>query len=301
VVDRSFSLSKFTDMLQASIDEILANTSPTEWDENHLSFSIVQRLREVFCNSSPIQVENGLIGLNAEAYKITGAIEQTHGDIAIVVHHMFDDRRELRGIGFYEAKASSVGINRYPAFDYRQLRRLVTSTPKLALLLYEQQSSSASSDPFNALVKDFRSDWRRQYDEGYRARTVEANLVVGLKDPNYAAHFYAEPFASHLVSRYLSGKDLDYSRPPLESLKRWLKVTKRSAPIIIAVRVIQADSSSFPELSILPPEIELPSGYEIIPSPTSSHSSRFTGDTLISQSLLPPSDVNDTTEKPKSD
>lgn len=256
--------------LQGDVDALLKATELTEWDENHLSILLVQSIREAFQYAGAVEVPSGLVGLHAEAYKVTGTVEQTHGDIAVVVRHIFANGPELRGIGFYEAKASD-SCGRYPAFKRRQLQRLLTSTPKLTLLLYEQTRSYASSDPFATWMNHERrpDDWL--LGKSVHTRALGANIVLGMRDPRLAADFYAEPFAFHLLSRYLSGRDLDYSRPPLESLERWLKVTRRAPPIIVVLTVVEREQSvpllEFPGYEVLPPLITPPT---LSPSESSS-------------------------------
>jgi len=216
------------------VDSALEAVEPTEWDENHLSILVVQSIREVLRRAGQIELETGLLRLAVEAYKFTGTPERCHGDIAVAIHHSLDDGRKIVGLGFYEAKAADM-YGRYPAFKLRQLKRLYSATPRLSLLLYERQYSTATSEPFGLGISPrARSDNRTLT---VRAQTVGANIVTHLKDPMWAAELYAESFGFHFVSRYLTGRDLDYSHPPAESLKRWLEKTKRAPPIVIALAV----------------------------------------------------------------
>lgn len=122
----------------------LERIDPTEWDENHISFSLARAVRAVF--SAAGQVHTGLadhpVHLHAEAYKATGALEKTHGDIVVAVTNSWCD---LTGLGFYEAKAAAPD-GRYPAFKMQQLRRLTSSTPRLSVLLYERDDLPVEDD-----------------------------------------------------------------------------------------------------------------------------------------------------------
>jgi hypothetical protein len=221
------------------VDIALDAVEPTEWDENHLSILVVQSIREVLRRAGQIELETGVLRLAVEAYKFTGTPERCHGDIAVAIHHFLDDGREITGLGFYEAKAADMN-GRYPAFKLRQLKRLFSATPRLSLLLYERMYSTATSEPFGlGIAPHSRSD---RQTRRVRARTVGANIVTHLKDPGRSAELYAESFGFHFVSRYLTGRDLDYSRSPAESLNRWLQKTKRAPPIVIALAVSNLES-----------------------------------------------------------
>jgi hypothetical protein len=244
--------------LQREVDRVLEGTEATEWDENHLSFRVVQTIRYVLRGTRNIEAPTGILGINVEAYKITGAAEQSHGDIAIVVRHVFRHRREAVGLGFYEAKAADE-YNKFPAFKLQQLQRLTTSTPRLAVLLYERHSAVASTDPFCVLPEEQERSWFAGDTQFVRARVVGSNLVLAAREPGAAANLYGEPFAYHLLSRYLSGRDLDYRKPVSQMLDKWLAVTKRSPPVVIALTVTQ------PAVEVVP--LVLP-GYEVLPPPT---------------------------------
>lgn len=221
--------------LQADVDRELGQVASTEWDENHLSLLVIQRVRRTLTEISRVTHGNGIVHLGAEAYKLTGTPERNHGDIAIAIQHIFSNGREIRGLGFYEAKASDGGF-RYPAFKFRQLQRLATATPRLSYLLYDRLGATACDDPFSVGLEQEASAYAMR-QRSVHARAVGANILYGVRDPFAAAAMYAETFGFHLVSRYFTGRDLDFSRPPADSLKRWLDTTKRAPPMVIALTV----------------------------------------------------------------
>jgi len=234
--------------IQKATDEIISNCPRTDWNENFITYKLIENLRNILSNYKlpgipDIFPENKFY---LEAYKLTGKAERSHGDIAIVVTRRFSNREELTsGVAFYEAKASGAASHdswQYPSFCAQQLRRLVTNTPKLNYLLYSKQRRKIGN-----------SDWPVIEDQNYRDEhshdgvyantiTVDANFLKNCKDINMAVNSIGIPFGSHFVSRVLSGRDLDYSRPVNETIKRWLKYTRNSTPIIISIYIQETPS-----------------------------------------------------------
>jgi hypothetical protein len=236
-----------TDLTRA-VENTLADIKPTEWDENHISFSIVQTIRDNLAGSSDAPRRDSIarpVFLKAEAYKLSGTIERTHGDIMMVVT---DIDRKLSGCGFYEAKAAD-HYGRYRAFNMRQLRRLTSSTPRLSLLLYEREQKPVSDDDFQ-----FARQCSDSLDKA-RVRVTGANSASRFRDPTFLS-LCPQTFGYHFVSRYLSGRDLDYSRKPLEALRRWLKITKRAAAFIVDVNL--SEIAPVPSVPLLPEYSPIP-------------------------------------------
>jgi hypothetical protein len=253
MTEKSDDFLSLSAKIQAAVDEEVSRVAPTEWDENHLSFLVVRSIRRTLAEVTSVTHNNGVIHLCAEAYKLTGTPERTHGDIAIAIQHVFGSGHEIRGLGFYEAKASDDWY-RYPAFKFRQLQRLAAATPRLSYLFYDRHAEPACDNPFAINIdhnstRPYRSRW-----PSVHARAVGANIIRGVRDPVTAARIYAEPFGYHLVARYFTGRDLDFSRPPADTLKRWLDATKRSPPIVIALAISELGSPTV--------QLQLP-GFEV--------------------------------------
>ena len=118
----------------------------------------------------------------------------------------------------------------YPAFDYQQLRRLSTKTPRLSYLFYSRHGGKADS-----------SDWptveASNHSSSFKVRTVDANLLRRVRNPSVAIQEYGLTFGYHFVQRILSGRELDYSRTPEQTVRRWLETTRRASAIIVSVAV----------------------------------------------------------------
>jgi len=136
IFDSLSSPQNLANQLQDTVDKIIQQCADVDWDENSLSYQVVRAIRfvlggYVFPNT---EYHSNISKFDIEAYKLTGPAEKAHGDIAIVVSRSFYKRsRPISGVGFYEAKASSLHRWGYPAFSIQQLRRC-NKHPKTFLL-----------------------------------------------------------------------------------------------------------------------------------------------------------------------
>lgn len=249
--------------IQNVVDSIISSCDDVDWSEDLISFNIVKELREVLAyyklpRMLNMEPENKF---NFEAYKLTGKAEQTHGDIAFVISRKIYGSKPVSGVAFYEAKASGIGYksDMYPSFNIQQLRRLVTHTPKLSYLLYNRKSRRVVNDKWPIFTSDSKG-----YENQVHAITIDANFLKQYRSISEASMAFGQSFGYHFVQRVLSGRDLDYSRPVDETIRRWLKHTKRSAPLIISVSVFEEKEEHFST------QLELP-GYEVVKFPEVSY------------------------------
>jgi hypothetical protein len=244
--------------LDYEVERLVASIESAEWDENSISYEIVKTIRQTLRRHSCIRQPQSIsrypqedrgsnLFLDVEIYKVTGAPEQAHGDIAVVVRNEVLHRA---GVGFYEAKAQGVAGN-FPAFSRRQFQRLSTNTPLLSLLLYQRQPGSVSTDMYGV----------PRIDQGLlgqnigRVRVFRANVIRLFGDPSNIP-WEAETFGSHFVRECLAGKALDYSRDPETAIRRWLSATKRTAPIVISITISRSLSAAEPHVSLSLPNME---------------------------------------------
>ena len=232
--------------IQSSVDAVVSNTHEADWSEDFLSRLLIMRIREALqAYGSEDQQSDSSHSFDLQAYKLTGNAEESHGDIAFIVTR-HTQLGPITGVGFYEAKASIDGYQ-YPAFKQQQLRRLCTSTPRLSYLFYCKKAGRADS-----------SDWPTIGDSDsspcFNVRTVDANYLRQVKDPNAALREYGLSFGYHFVQRILSGRELDYSRTPEQTVKNWLKVTRRSSALVVNIAI---QDSSLPPIQMRQQYIEI--------------------------------------------
>jgi DNA-dependent RNA polymerase auxiliary subunit epsilon len=230
--------------LQDTVDNIISQCPDVDWNEDHLSYQIVCAIRSVLCNYIIPNIENSsnIEKFDVEAYKLTGKAEQSHGDIAIVVSRLFHKgARPISGVGFYEAKASSLEkwSADYPAYSVQQLRRLVSHTPKLSYLLYDKEAQFSDSQEWPIFQESEDNVFKR---EKFHSRIVDANFLKQVRSLSNAAYLTSQSFGYHFVHKVLSGRELDYSRPPIETIRRWLCTTRRTSALVVSIAVREEDN-----------------------------------------------------------
>ena len=245
--------SELSSNIQDVVDRILSQCPDCDWQEDLLTFKVIEALRYVLADYKLPNIESPLAGakFDFEAYKLTGKAEQTHGDIAVIITRMFSDKtKPVSGVAFYEAKASGAHPDEtwlFPAFCVQQLRRLVSNTPKLNYLFYNKQSRHYNSTRWPGVHEDKEQSEMSGIYTGPKANaiTVDANFLKQYRDVNSALSNVGECFGSHFVERVLSGRDLDYSRSVDKTIRRWLKITRRASPIIISVSIYEEPGQTF--------------------------------------------------------
>jgi hypothetical protein len=245
--------------IQIAVDNMISSCPDPDWNENLLTYKLVEILRITLSYYKLPKCFNefSLQKFNVEAYKLTGSVEHSHGDIAIIVSKRFSNRSEpISGVAFYEAKASRAGFynsDEFPSFSVQQLRRLVTSNPRLNYLFYKKKSWMIGGSDWSTTedIHDYLNE-ARQEKYSVNAAAVDANFLKNCKSIHFAAQSFGLPFGKHFVERVLSGRDLDYSRPVDKAIKRWLKDTRGSTPFIISVSIQDEFNEPFSTQLALP-------------------------------------------------
>lgn len=211
--------------------------------EDLLSVELARSIREVLM--TPIQDQgmqrqsNGF-HLSVQAYKATGNLERKHGDIAIVVYDV--DLRKT-GTGFYEAKLQSIG-GEYPGFSVRQIQRLESNTPRLAIVMHEREMGPVSDSPFDP-GNPMNNHLSHSVNESL-CRVLPASWARKFRRLGEAAYQKRpDSFGYHFVTRYLLGSDLDYSRSPKKAIARWVKNTRGASPLVVEIKISRTGEGLF--------------------------------------------------------
>lgn len=246
--DPIHSPTELSDKIQAETDRIIKECPDVDWSEDYLSYQLIRSIRDILSGYIIPNIDNNLNmpKFDLEAYKLTGRAEQNHGDIAIVVTRSFPYRTHpISGVGFYEAKASSIDGYDYPSFSIQQLRRLVTHTPKLTYLLYNKKSQISNTQEWPMFNEPSHQNfYAHDKKMRFNANTVDANFLKQNKSIQEATMLIGQSFGYHFVQKILSGRELDYSRLPIDTIRRWLKNTKRTNALVISIAV--QDDSKYP-------------------------------------------------------
>ena len=249
-------------IIQRSADNIIKECPNADWNENLITYKIIESIRNTLSHYDIPGTSHSFPEkkFNLEAYKLTGSAENFHGDIAFIITRRFtENSKPISGIAFYEAKASNNNRHHrkdYPSFCTNQLRRLVTHTPKLNYLIYNKAGCDISNNDWPA-IPTWREELSGANYNRVHAAVIDANFLKANKCIDFSLRNIGLSFGSHFVHRILSGKDLDYSRTVEKNLRRWLKYTRNSSPIIISVSILDESDDYFGN------QLELP-GFERI-------------------------------------
>ena len=119
----------------------ISRAYPRYWDENHITYSILEEFEQKFKDLSITDYPNGL-HTRWSAYKFTGNIETKFGDIGILVNIVYDDGSRLEGVAFLEAKRRSrwgggKGDTRFVEIREPQESAILYNAPLAQYLLYD--------------------------------------------------------------------------------------------------------------------------------------------------------------------
>lgn len=212
-------------------DKESAAINDVDRSEDLLSNRLVNSIRKALGQPQHVQEETSSksnLYMSVQAYKATGRLEQDHGDIAIVVT---DLDHNITGTGFYEAKAEF--HDGYPSYRMRQLRRLEAKTPRIAVAMYERNAKPVSDDAYSCSLSSYAT---KESTSLRRCRVLPASWVRQFPKLEAAAsQILPTSFGHHFVTRYLLGQDLDYSRTAANAIERWVRLTRRAAPVILEI------------------------------------------------------------------
>jgi hypothetical protein len=180
---------------------ITAGNYPTEWDEDHITFSLMREMRSLF-DFRRIKYNGFEKIVHWLSYKNKGRTETLFGDISLLVNIQFSTGEKLAGVAFLEAKRDNARGN-FEEIRMPQLERIVQHSPYAHLLLYAHQSQTLPlkfpddtywpshiwASPINTALPKLR-----------QLRPVDNSTVLRV----------SLPFSMLLTSRFFWGLDLDY-------------------------------------------------------------------------------------------
>lgn len=181
--------------------EICAESYPQEWDENHLSFLLMKKLRELFGNRR-IHFSKWSKIVDWKSFKNRGHQERDFGDIALIVTIQFSSGEILRGVACLEAKRSFPSGN-FESMDMDQIRRLHGNLPHAHLLLYTHSRMELQ-------LKFPDSDTWQSHMWVSPLNTAIVKLAQLRASSNKDVLRTAFPFSMFLTARIFWGLDLDF-------------------------------------------------------------------------------------------
>lgn len=129
-------MKRTVNALENVFSNICTSCSPFEWNEDHISFLLMQELRKLFSNRR-VRFNHFSKIVAWRSFKNRGTAEINYGDISLIVNVQFSSGEYLRGVANIEAKRSFNSSN-FQSIDLAQLTRLKNNLPYSHLLLYNQ-------------------------------------------------------------------------------------------------------------------------------------------------------------------
>jgi hypothetical protein len=187
--------------LERTFASITAGSYPTEWDENHISYSLMKEMRSLL-GFRRIKYDGFEKIVHWLSYKSKGTIETRFGDICLLVNIQFSTGEVLRGVAFLEAKRDN-NRGKFEEITMPQLERIFQSAPYAHLLLYVHYAQT--------LPLKFPDDasWRSHiWASPLNTALLKLRQLRPVDNDNVLR--VSLPFSMLLTSRFFWGLDLDY-------------------------------------------------------------------------------------------
>jgi hypothetical protein len=195
------SVRRTVNDLEKIITEICQASAEYEWDENHISFQLMRKLRELFSNRL-IRFQTWSKIVDWHSFKNRGKLEHSYGDIALLVHVQFSSGEMLKGVASLEAKRSFTSGN-FESVDLSQLQRLLQNLPYSHLLLYHQTKQT------HHIKFPDEATWNTHFWVSPINTSIQLLSQVSVKY-NWKLIRASFPFSMFLTSRIFWGLDLDF-------------------------------------------------------------------------------------------
>jgi hypothetical protein len=115
----------------------ILDSYPLDWEENHITRSLLFEYRKLFRN---IEI-NGLsplpIRIESTGYKLTGQTESNFGDIAIIIRIAHPGVSTFEGVALLEAKKIHKKTRKFEEIKGKQLNRISSRSKYPMLLMYD--------------------------------------------------------------------------------------------------------------------------------------------------------------------
>lgn len=205
--------------LERTISEVIRTCHPATWDENHITYSLVDHLFKRH------KVEN-IEGFDRpfkiiwDFRKLRRPEETDFGDIAVLVRLTTWASETIEGVGLLEAKRRDLGRSSFSAAKKSQLKHILGKAPSAQLLLYDYENVTSCMDNCLSLAERHYYSYRT-YPSGLFTHCVSVPIGVALQCGKYNTdlHKFGVPLSYQLCARYFHGFDLETNTQTLAAVK----------------------------------------------------------------------------------
>ncbi len=194
-------MRRTVEILESTINRICASSYPYEWDENHITFSLMKELRSIFGNRV-IQFNTWSKIVNWKSFKNRGITETEYGDISLIVNVQFSSGEVLKGVVNIEAKRD-YDSSSFEALKAEQLDRIHKNAPYSHLILYTHEPQKLQ------LKFPDESTWKSNMWIS-PINTAKQLIQQTTTNENWKVLRTSFPFTMFLTSRIFWGFDLDF-------------------------------------------------------------------------------------------
>lgn len=188
--------------LESRFSRITNQCYPLEWDENHITFSLMREMRETFTRRK-VHYKGFTKIVEWFSYKNKSKrVESAVGDISLLVNIQFSTGESLKGVAFIEAKRDS-DRDFFQSISLPQLERIHANAPYSQLLFYLHKSESLP------LKFPDSGTWRSNMWASPINTALRKLQQVQTSD-NMNTLRVSLPFSTFITARLFWGLDLDY-------------------------------------------------------------------------------------------
>ena len=187
--------------IEDCLAKICDRTRMHSWDEDHISYLLMEELSILFSNYR-VFFDGWSKIVEWKSYKNRGKIENLHGDIALLLNIQFSTNEVLQGVALLEAKREFEKAT-FRSLNQTQVNRVLENSPLSQLLLYYR-------NPIEWPIKwPGSQEW--QSSMWVSPLNTVAPLLQQLRpSDNGRIQRVCLPFSMFLTARAFWGLDLDY-------------------------------------------------------------------------------------------
>lgn len=230
----TFTWEELARRVERIISDEIADRTEDLWDENTISFNLVQKIRQRLSGAT-IVGDREKTTIAARLYKARGAVETKFGDLAVSFNFSFRDGTTLDGVAFYEAKKREWKSQKLAAIRKGQLGRIHNNLWNARLLVYDREPILSAA--FEAgLDRWFGSFAPRVFLEDGRlvvpmqargmpvsvpythAGVIPLGPVLATAKFDTSLYKYALPWSYQLCFRNFQGLDLDHDAETVKAV-----------------------------------------------------------------------------------